>query len=347
MQPSGTIVFSSGRGIDFDLWSLDLSNGELSQLTFGENLNDQACFSPDGKLIAYISTGADCIPSLWLMDANGENKKRLTSKFFCQTPTFSPDGKSVVFSANANDGNNIDIFKLDINAESASPELLVSSAAREWSPSLSPCGNKLVFCIQGEGNDTQISEMDLSSKQIRSLASHAARDICPKYSPDGKFIAFISYREGFDTDLHENIKEQIAAAVKASDMNEVNSLILQLNGVEGDSEIFVMDSSGANLRQLTHNQRSDANICWSPCSKYICFTSGSLSENETERLRVIEVASGKEQALNIDRAPLEAEIGASQKLNSTIFQKVVPDWIEKRLVSRSFWGEDRNPAWKA
>ena len=99
--------------------------------------------------------------------------------------------------------------------------------------------------------------------------------------------------------------------------------------------------------QLTHNKRSDASICWSPCSQYICYTSGSLTENEAERLSIIEVANGKELALNIDRTPLESEIGATQKLNATIFQKVVPDWIEKRFVSRSFWGEERNPTWRA
>ena len=69
MALSGRIVFSSGRAVDFDIWSLDLDSGRLTQLTKGDNWNDYPRWSPDGSKVAYISSTIGSPPALWTMDA--------------------------------------------------------------------------------------------------------------------------------------------------------------------------------------------------------------------------------------------------------------------------------------
>ncbi len=49
---------------------------------------------------------------------------------------------------------------------------------------------------------------------------------------------------------------------------------------DGDQEIFVMDINGANLRQLTHNNRDDNSPSWSPDGAQIAFTSSRDGDQE-------------------------------------------------------------------
>jgi Tol biopolymer transport system component len=71
-------------------------------------------WSPDGKKIVYSSdeTGTFC---LYLMDADGGNRKQLTSvepPFANQRPMISPDGSTVVF--NRQDGRTIATYTLKL-----------------------------------------------------------------------------------------------------------------------------------------------------------------------------------------------------------------------------------------
>src|SRR5438105_15960937 len=105
MSLTGKIVFASGRATDFDIWSLELATGKLLQLTSGDHFNEYPRWSPDGGRIVFISAQEDLIPSVWVMDAEGGNRRKHTEKIHCQYPSWSPDGRKIVFTANALDPN--------------------------------------------------------------------------------------------------------------------------------------------------------------------------------------------------------------------------------------------------
>jgi Tol biopolymer transport system component len=119
----------------------------------------------------------------------------------------------------------------------------------------------------------------------------------------------------------------------------------KMKGFEGDGYVFVMDADGGNLNQLTDDSRADNGVCWSPCGKYLMYTSAPKSNHQTERLKVIDAQSGEKISFHYDRSALEQEIGSLQMLNSSIFQMLVPDFIERGFVDASFWGEERRPHW--
>ena len=65
----------------------------------------RARFSPDGSRIAYVSSEADGKGDIWVMNADGSAKVRLTARdeTYDYFPSWSPDGSQVVFCSNARD----------------------------------------------------------------------------------------------------------------------------------------------------------------------------------------------------------------------------------------------------
>ena len=62
-------------------------------------------FSPDGQKIAYVSSDADGKGDVWVMNADGSAKERITARddTYDYFPSWSPDGKRIVFCSNARD----------------------------------------------------------------------------------------------------------------------------------------------------------------------------------------------------------------------------------------------------
>jgi dipeptidyl aminopeptidase/acylaminoacyl peptidase len=92
MPDSNAIVFSAIRKPDAEyvrfgseIYSLNLKNNQINALTTRDGADSEPAISPDGKLIAY--TGFDRnddtynVTKLYLMDADGRNKKVLTENF--------------------------------------------------------------------------------------------------------------------------------------------------------------------------------------------------------------------------------------------------------------------------
>lgn len=349
----GTVVFSSGRTADFDIWSLEVSSGELTQLTSGDDLNDFPRFSPDGQKIAYISSGADLIPSLWVMNRDGTEKTRLTTDVYSQDPNWAPDGESLVFTCNHDNNDEIEICRFTI--ATGKREVLLQRKGHETEPCLSPDGKKLLFSSTDPDStsafnhrDTGIWEYDLENKKERLLCNHPARDFGPVYSPDGRRVAFISTRNNLNEDEYQSRLNDIQAQIQIGDRKSIDEGLMRLKALEQDTEIHVMDLDGSNQRQLTSNSDTDIGVRWSPCGQFLIYASTGRSG---ERLQVIEVESGQPVDLAYDRKVLMAEISADpgRFLNKNFLSWILPDFIDRPFkqwyVGSFFWGSERRPDW--
>jgi dipeptidyl aminopeptidase/acylaminoacyl peptidase len=87
---SQTIIFSAARRPDFeydragsDIYALNVSNGQIKQLTDRKGPDGNPAVSPDGKMIAYtgndFSTDTYSVSKLWVMNLDGSNKRELTT----------------------------------------------------------------------------------------------------------------------------------------------------------------------------------------------------------------------------------------------------------------------------
>jgi TolB protein len=166
IRPDGTIVFTSLRDGDLDIYTMDKNGKKVKKLTNELGYDGGPFWSYDGKLIVYRAhhpqtetEKADYLallkenmirPSkldLWVMNPDGSNKRRVTNNGKANfAPFFFPNNKRIIFSSNLDDprGRNFDIYA--INVDGTGQERITFNETFDGFPMFSPDGKKLVFC---------------------------------------------------------------------------------------------------------------------------------------------------------------------------------------------------------
>lgn len=170
-------------------------------------------WSPDGKLIAFVSksSGRDVI---FIVDAeNGDRKMKIDPGLSgMRNPSWSPDGTRIAFQGMNEGFTDLYVYGL----ENDNLTRLVHDKYDDNDPSWSPDGRFLTFAsdrptgIEEEGGNGfvygnyNIFLLDIENDEIRSLTHNPYKNNQPAFSPDGERIAFVSNRNGIDNlYLHE------------------------------------------------------------------------------------------------------------------------------------------------
>jgi eukaryotic-like serine/threonine-protein kinase len=107
-SPDGaTIAYHADQGGGVQhIYVLDVGGGTPKPLTTGSGRNIMPAWSPDGRQIAFVSygEGGGNQWDIYVMNADGSNRRRLTDSFFNQKPSWSPDGKQILFHSNREGG---------------------------------------------------------------------------------------------------------------------------------------------------------------------------------------------------------------------------------------------------
>jgi TolB protein len=165
IRKDGTIVFTSLRDGDLDIYTMDKNGGNVKKLTNELGYDGGPFWSTDGKQIVYRAfhpetekeksdyislLNEDLIRptklDLWVMNADGSGKKRITNFNKASfAPYFFPDGKRVIFSSNMDDpkGRNFDLYA--VNTDGTGIERITFNDTFDGFPMFSPDGKKLVF----------------------------------------------------------------------------------------------------------------------------------------------------------------------------------------------------------
>jgi Tol biopolymer transport system component len=314
----GTIVFSSGRAADFDIFVLDPKTAEVRQLTTGPYVNDQPRWSPDKRTIAFISNRTGTY-QLWLMNPDGSNQRQLTfDNVHHMNPAWSPDGSGVACCANYHDKEEINIWRVPL-ATPNTPEILVENTGLEGDFCFSPDGTKLCFAATYSGN-YDLWELNLLSKERKQLTCHAGRDFGPAYSPDGTMLAFVSTPEW-----------------------EPSSKKPPTN-----ADVYLMMADGKKEPlKVTKNRGADMHVCWSPSGNALCYAAGARTPGAA-RLQVIDLLDGSLVRLAYDRSKLEGELNA-EVYDSNLLTKLLPDSLQRAAVylgNPAYFGTERCPDWR-
>ena len=194
----------------------DMQNGTVDQITRGEGGGMRPALSPDGSMLVY-ATRDDAQTGLrirnlasgddrWLtypVQRDGQENFRPPSRDVLPGYAFTPDGQSVVFSA---DGgfHRVDIssgerrpidfsadIELDIGPDLTSPYRVPDgplTATLIHDPEPSPDGATLATSVLGK-----IYLNDTDSGEPRRLTSDDAWEFKPVWSPDGRYLAYVTW----------------------------------------------------------------------------------------------------------------------------------------------------------
>ena len=106
-SPDGKMVVFNAVG---HLWKMDLPNGKPERISGSSDLEFEPSFSPDGKTIVYVSWDDEEMGAVKLLKldvSEGEEMifKLTDKKGIYRTPSFSSDGKKIVFRKEGGNGH--------------------------------------------------------------------------------------------------------------------------------------------------------------------------------------------------------------------------------------------------
>ncbi len=170
---TGDIVYTSLASGDLDLWTMRADGSHKKRITKSPGYDGGAVYSRDGKTLVWRANHpgtpetmaryrellkenltAPMKMELVAARAGGRNARAITD-FGCASfaPTFTPDGKKILFASNKHncDGRRFELFL--INPDGSGLEQITDFGGFTSFPEFSPDGRKLVFCSDRDAKE--------------------------------------------------------------------------------------------------------------------------------------------------------------------------------------------------
>ena len=236
-------------------------------------------------------------------------------------PLHAQEGRTIgrmAFVKQLNSVNQIYLMDVDASGLGSNPVKLTSDTGfyAENYPAWSPDGKRLVFQRDFNGSAIYVINADGAGEQ--RLSPTPGFDVTPSWSPDGSQIVYVRLRSAPQPNMPPMTDIRVMNADGTGDRailpntlfsveprwSVKNQLVFMsmMNG--SDLEIYVMNSDGADLKQLT-NAANNGDPVWSPDGTRITFGSDREGGNKVNVFAMNADGSALKQLTHFD-VPYEA-----------------------------------------
>ena len=198
---------------EYEIFTRDLTTGEVSQLTDVPGYDAEATISPDGSTIVFTSLRSGDL-EIWAMDADGSNPRQLTDDLGYEGGAFfSADGSQIVYRAfhprdeeeladyenllsqNLVRGGRLEVFVMD--SDGSNKRQVTDNGSSNFAPFFHPSGEQIIFSSNlGDptGRTFQLHLINVDGTGLRQVTNDGFFSSFPMFSPDGSMLAFASDR---------------------------------------------------------------------------------------------------------------------------------------------------------
>jgi TolB protein len=137
-SPDGSrICFESDRGGHPQIYVMGANGGPAQRISFGDGIYSTPVWSPRGDYIAFTKQ-ADGKFAIGVMTPDGQGERILTEGFHNEGPTWSPNGRVIMFFRDPGGGGGPNLFTIDLTGHNEQRTPTPSFASDPaWSPLLS------------------------------------------------------------------------------------------------------------------------------------------------------------------------------------------------------------------
>ena len=256
-----TIAFVSDRQAPYqekEIYLMDYDGWNQRPITAHRSLSLAPDWSPDGQLLAYV-TWVRGSPGIFVADFKDRGTKRalITDGTLNSSPSFAPDGRRFALTRSTGGSSEIHIGDID----GGGLRQLTYSPGVDTSPAWSPSGREIAFTSSRSGSP-QIYVMDSEGANLRRISTTGSYNDGAAWSPDGTRLAYASRRGAsfniaitdlvtLETSLVTSGRSNDESPVYSPDGRKIAFASSRTYSRRRETQIYVVDVDGANLKQLT------------------------------------------------------------------------------------------------
>ena len=295
-SPDGrrVLFYSTWENEMTEVWITDIATSALTRISNHHDEDFAPQWSPDGTQVLFISRRGGKGDDFYLTAADGGTPIPigLRDRIPTSWPTWSPDGRYVVFSTNVEKDH---LYSLRLS--DGSIRQISDAATEDFRPAYSPDGRLIAFQSTRFGSEGDVLIMDAKNGGVRPLTQDYQYHSRPRWSADGEYLLTVSSPGGsvrtnniYLYSAHGDLQKQVTKlggvrnAIWAA--NDASFIFAYDSSANYTYNIWKIPAAGGEQQPLVLNAATNQPTDYSPDGSEFLFTSNLSGKNRIYRMPV-------------------------------------------------------------